>query len=180
MSLYSTSILAKDNPAIYMFKTRRYMKPRKEKAEKELRHTLDEATLLVEALVLQQSGSSSDRFKTLDIKKVSIDRLNDVLLTLKTYIKSRLHFIDELIDEIREDSLAKIKTHNDFAKVVIHSMKMNLISDNSNISLYLAPYIDSWDMLTAGVQVIILNHVINSINVEIQRATLVEKISKQF
>jgi hypothetical protein len=59
-------------------------------------------------------------------------------------------------------------------------MKMNLISNNSNISLYLAPYIDSWDMLTAGVQVIILNHVINSINSEIQRATLAEKLSKTF
>ena len=156
------------------------MKPRIDKAEKELKHTLDEATLLVEALVLQQSGSSSDRFKTMDIKKVSIDRLNDVLFTLKTYIKGRLHFIDELIDDIREDNLSRIKDHNDFTKVIIHSMKMNLISDNSNISLYLSPYIDSWDMLTAGVQVIILNHVINSINSEIQRSSLTEKLSKQF
>lgn len=163
-----------------MFKARRYMKPRIDKAEKELKHTLDEATLLVEALVLQQSGSSSDRFKTMDIKKVSIDRLNDVLFTLKTYIKGRLHFIDELIDDIREDNLSRIKDHNDFTKVIIHSMKMNLISDNSNISLYLSPYIDSWDMLTAGVQVIILNHVINSINSEIQRTSLTEKLSKQF
>ncbi len=156
------------------------MKPRVDKAEKELKHTLDEATFLVEALVLQQSGSSSDRFKTMDIKKVSIDRLNDVLFTLKTYIKGRLHFIDELIDDIREDNLTRIKDNNDFTKVIIHSMKMNLISDNSNISLYLSPYIDSWDMLTAGVQVIILNHVINSINSEIQRSSLTEKLSKQF
>jgi len=166
--------------AIYMFKARRYLKPRVEKAEKELKHTLDEATLLVEALVLQQSGSNPDRFRTFDIKKVSIDRLNDVLFTLKTYIKGRLHFIDELIDDIREDNLTKIKNHNEFAKVIIHSMQLNLISDNSNISLFLAPYIDSWDMLTAGVQVIILNHVINSINTEIQRASLAEKLSKQF
>ena len=163
-----------------MFKTRRYMKPRIEKAEKELRHILDEATLLVEALVLQQSGTSLDRFKTLDFKKVSIDRLNDVLITLKTYIKSRLHFIDELIDNIKEDNLAEIKNNSEFTKVIIHSMQMNLISDNSNISLYLAPYIDSWNMLTAGVQIIILNHVINSINAEIQRAALAEKLSKQF
>jgi hypothetical protein len=163
-----------------MFKARRYLKPRVEKAEEELIHTLDEATLLVEALVLQQSGSNPERFKTFDIKKVSIDRLNDVLFTLKNYIKGRLHFIDGLIDDIREDNLTRIKDNDDFTKVVIHSMKMNLISDNSNISLYLAPYIDSWDMLTAGVQVIILNHVINSINSEIQRATLAEKLSKTF
>ncbi|MBK5113668.1 MAG: hypothetical protein KGD59_12415 [Candidatus Heimdallarchaeota archaeon] len=163
-----------------MFKARRYLKPRIDKAEEELIHTLDEATLLVEALVLQQSGSNSERFKTFDIKKVSIDRLNDVLFTLKNYIKGRLHFIDGLIDDIREDNLTRIKDNDDFTKVVIHSMKMNLISDNSNISLYLAPYIDSWDMLTAGVQVIILNHVINSINSEIQRATLAEKLSKTF
>lgn len=156
------------------------MKPRVDKAERELKHTLDEATLLVEALVLQQSGSNPEKFKTFDIKKVSIDRLNDVLFTLKTYIKGRLHFIDELIDDIREENLARIKDNDDFTKVIIHSMKMNLISDNSNISLYLSPYIDSWDMLTAGVQVIILNHVINSINSEIQRATLTEKLSKQF
>ena len=156
------------------------MKPRVEKAEKELRHTLDEATLLVEALVLQQSGSNPDRFRVLDIKKVSIDRLHDVLITLKTYIKSRLHFIDELIDNIMGDNYAIVKNHNEFAKVIIHSMEMNLISDNSNISLYLAPYIDSWDMLTAGVQILILNHVINSINAEIQRAALAEKLSKQF
>ncbi len=173
-------MLAKTNLAIPMSKPRRYLKPRKEKAEKELRHTLDEATLLVEALVLQQSGSNPERFRTFDIKKVSIDRLNDVLFTLKSYIKGRLHFIDNLIDDIREDSLTRIKDHDDFAKVVIHSMKMNLISDNSNISLFLAPYVDSWDMLTAGVQVIILNHVINSINTEIQRAALAEKLSKQF
>jgi len=163
-----------------MFKARRYLKPRIEKAEKELKHTLDEATLLVEALVLQQSGSNPDRFRTMDIKKVSIDRLNDVLFTLKSFIKGRLHFIDELIDDIQEESLHMIKNDDDFAQAVLHSMKMNLISDNSNISLFLAPYIDSWDMLTAGVQVIILNHVINSINSEIERATLAEKISKQF
>lgn len=180
MSLYSTKIVTKPNLAIYMFRTRRYLKPRIEKAEKELRHTLDEATLLVEALVLQQSGTNLDRFKTLDFKKVSIDRLNDVLFTLKTYIKSRLHFIDELIDDIREDNLAEIKNNSEFTKVIIHSMQMNLISDNSNISLYLAPYIDFWNMLTAGVQLLILNHVINSINAEIQRTALAEKLSKQF
>ncbi len=180
MDLNSIIILAIDNSVIPMSKPRRYLKPRIEKAEKELRHTLDEATLLVEALVLQQSGSNPDRFRTFDIKKVSIDRLNDVLLTLKSYIKGRLHFIDDLIDNIREDNLTRIKTNDEFAKVVIHSMQMNLISDNSNISLFLAPYVDSWDMLTAGVQVIILNHVINSINTEIQRATLAGKLSKQF
>ena len=51
-----------------MFKARRYLKPRIEKAEKELIHTLDEATLLVSALILRHSGSNPDRFKTFDIK----------------------------------------------------------------------------------------------------------------
>ena len=70
-----------------LFKARRYLKPRIEKAEKELIHFLDEATLLVEALILQHSGTNPDRFRTLDIKKASIDSLNSVLLTLKSIVK---------------------------------------------------------------------------------------------
>ncbi|MHA1212323.1 MAG: hypothetical protein ACTSSH_07665 [Candidatus Heimdallarchaeota archaeon] len=163
-----------------MFKTRRYLRPRMDKAEKELVHVLDEATLLAEALVLQQAGTNPEKFKTFDIKKTSIDSLNGVLITLKSLIKKKLHFLDEIIDDIREDCLAKIKGNTDFTKTVIHSMKLNLISDNSDISLYLAPYIRDWDLLTAGVQAIILNHVVNSINAEIQRVQISEKLTKKF
>ncbi|NHJ48488.1 MAG: hypothetical protein FK733_11950 [Asgard group archaeon] len=163
-----------------MFKSRRYIKPRLDKAEKEFKHFLDEATLLVEALILQHLGSNPDKFRSLDIKKASIDSLNDVLLTLKSLIKKNLHFVDEIIDDIREDCLKVITRNSDFTKIIAHSMKLNLISDNNDISLYMAPFTERWELLTAGVQAVVLNHVIKSINTEIQRAQLHEKISKQF
>jgi len=163
-----------------MFKSRRYLKPRIEKAVNEFTHILDEATLLVEALILQQSGTNPERFKTLQIKKASIDSLNDVLLTLKAEIKDKLFFLDESIDDLREDCLETIQENSEFARIVLHSMQLNLISDNNDISLYLAPYIESWDLLSAGVQAIILNHVIRSINAEIQRAQLQKKLSEKF
>ncbi|HUT81546.1 MAG TPA: hypothetical protein VMZ29_10125 [Candidatus Bathyarchaeia archaeon] len=163
-----------------MFKTRRYLKPRIEKAEKEFIHILDEATLLVEALILQQSGTNPERFKNLQIKKASIDSLNDVLITLKSAIKEKLYFIDDSIDDLREECLDVIKDDREFTQIIIHSMQLNLISDNNDISLYLAPYIESWDLLTAGVQAIILNHVIRSINAEIQRAQMQKKLSDKF
>ncbi|NHJ38986.1 MAG: hypothetical protein FK731_03060 [Asgard group archaeon] len=162
-----------------MFKSRRYVRPRIEKAEKELVHFLDEATLLVEALILQHSGTNPDKFRTFDIKKASIDSLNGVLLTLKSIIKKNLHFVDEIIDDIRENSLKIIENNADFTKIISHSMQLNLISDNNDISLYMAPYTESWDLLTAGVQAIIINHVIKSINSEIQRARVAEMISKK-
>jgi hypothetical protein len=160
-----------------LFKARRYLKPRIEKAEKELIHFLDEATLLVEALILQHSGTNPDRFRTLDIKKASIDSLNGVLLTLKSIVKKNLHFIDEVMDDIRENSLEIIKENQDFARTIIHSMQLNLISDNNDISLYMAPYTEKWELLTAGVQAVVLNHVVKSINSEIQRSRISEKIS---
>ncbi|MBN1329555.1 MAG: hypothetical protein JXA54_08790 [Candidatus Heimdallarchaeota archaeon] len=163
-----------------MFKTRRYLKPRIEKTEEEFFHILDEATLLVEAIILQQSGTNPERFKTLPIKKTSIDSLNDVLITLKSFIKEKLHFIDDSIDDLREGCLEAIKDDREFAQIIIHSMQLNLISDNSDISLYLAPYIESWDLLTSGVQAIILNHTIRSINKEIQRTQMQKKLSEKF
>lgn len=162
-----------------MFKARRYVKPRIEKAEKDLIHFLDEATLLVEALILQHLGTKPDRFRTLDIKKASIDSLNGVLLTLKSIVKKNLHFVDEVLDDIRENNLKIIEKDNDFTKIINHSMQLNLISDNNDISLYMAPFTKSWDLLTAGVQIVVLNHVIKSINSEIQRARVSEMISEK-
>ncbi|MGC9780595.1 MAG: hypothetical protein HZR80_15235 [Candidatus Heimdallarchaeota archaeon] len=163
-----------------MVKARRYIRPRIVKAENELRHILDEATLLVSALILQQAGTNPDRFRTFDIKKASIDSLYSVLFTLKSFIKKKLHFLDELIDNMREDSLQAIIRNKEFAKVITHTLQLNLIADNNDIALYLSPYIDNWDLLTAGVQSLIINHVIKSINNEIERARLSEKLSKKF
>ncbi len=163
-----------------MVKARRYIRPRIVKAENELRHILDEATLLVSALILQQAGTNPDRFRTFDIKKASIDSLYSVLFTLKSFIKKKLHFLDELIDNIREDSLQAIIRNKEFAKVITHTLQLNLIADNNDIALYLSPYIDNWDLLTEGVQSLIINHVIKSINNEIERARLSEKLSKKF
>ncbi|MEA2070034.1 MAG: hypothetical protein U9O98_01950, partial [Asgard group archaeon] len=70
-----------------MVKTRRYLIPRINQAEKEFKHLLDEGLVLVQALILQQSGTNSERFKTLPIRNVSIDSLNDVLVTLKNLVK---------------------------------------------------------------------------------------------
>jgi hypothetical protein len=165
---------------ITMFKGRRYVKPRIEKAETELKHFLDEATLLAEALILQHLGTNPERFRAMDIKKASIDNLNDVLLTLKSHIKKNLHFVDDLIDSIREDCLRRITRNDEFTRIVTHSMNLNLISDNNDISLYMAPFTESWDMLTAGVQAVVLNHVIKSINAEIKRAQISEELSKKF
>lgn len=163
-----------------MFKNRRYLRPRVEKAENEFKHVLDEATLLVEALILQQTGTNTDKIRNFDIKKASLDSLNDVIYTLKNIMKGKLHFIDELIDDIKEDCFEKIQKNTEFTQIVTHSLQLNLISDNNDISLYLAPYVDSWDLLTAGVQTVILNHVIRSINLEIDRARLAERISSNF
>lgn len=163
-----------------MFKNRRYVKPRIEKATKEFKHLLDEATLLVEALILQQSGTNPDKFKSMNIKKASIDGLYDVITTLKNVIKSQLHFLDESIDNENEENFAKIQTNKEFTNIIQHVLQLNLISDNNDIALYLAPYIDYWDLLTAGVRLIILSQVIRNINNEIQRAQLAEKISKKF
>ncbi|MHA1307368.1 MAG: hypothetical protein ACTSO7_10880 [Candidatus Heimdallarchaeota archaeon] len=162
-----------------MFKKRRYMRPRVEKAENQFKHVLDEATLLVSALVLQQMGTNPEKFKNFDIKKASIDSLNDVIYTLKNIVKGRLHFLDDIIDDIREDCFEKITEDKEFTQVVTHSLQLNLISDNNDISLYLSPYVDTWDMLTAGVQAIVLNHVIKSINRDVERARLAEKISER-
>lgn len=161
-------------------KTRRYLRPRLEKAENEFTHLLEEATLLVEALILQQSGSNSDKFKTFDIKKASIDSLNDVLITLKNLVKDKLYFLDEIIDDIRESCLNKIMVNEEFTKMVTHNLQRNLIADNNDIALYMSPYIDYWDLLTAGVQALILNHIVKSINSEIQRSRVSEQISKNF
>lgn len=163
-----------------MFKNRRYLRPRIQHAAEEFTHVLDEATLLVEALVLQQSGTSSDRFKNFNFKKASIDNLNSVLYTLKTIIKANLHFLDDHIDDIREECISKISNHPDFAHIIRHLLQLNLISDNNDVSLYLAPHIDNWDLLTAGVQAIIINHTVRSINQEIQRTQLAEKIAGKF
>ncbi|MHA1125993.1 MAG: hypothetical protein ACTSSB_11920 [Candidatus Heimdallarchaeota archaeon] len=162
-----------------MFKKRRYMRPRVEKAENQFKHVLDEATLLVSALVLQQMGTNPEKFKNFDIKKASIDSLNDVIYTLKNIVKGRLHFLDDIIDDIREDCFEKITEDKEFTQVVTHSLQLNLISDNNDISLYLSPYVDTWDMLTAGVQAVVLNHVIKSINRDVERARLAEKISER-
>ncbi len=163
-----------------MFKNRRYLRPRIKQAAEEFTHILDEATLLVEALVLQQSGTSSDKFKNFNFKKASIDNLNSVLYTLKAIIKKNLHFLDDFIDDIREECISKISSQPDFAHIIQHSLQLNLISDNNDISLYLAPYISNWDLLTAGVQAIIINHTVRSINQEIQRTQLAEKIAGKF
>ena len=163
-----------------MFKNRRYLKPRIQKAENELNHTLDEATILVEALVLQMSGTNPEKYKTFFVKKASIDSLNDVLQTLKSIIKSKLHFIDDFLDYERDQNLKRVAQNIEFGKIIKHCMQLNLISDNSDITLYLSPYIESWDLLTAGVRVLVLNHVIRSINLEIQRSQLADKISKKF
>ena len=163
-----------------VFKNRRYLRPRVEKAENEFKHVLDEATLLVEALILQQTGTNTDKIKNFDIKKASLDSLNDVIYTLKNIMKGKLHFIDDIIDDINEECFEKINENREFTEIVTHSLQLNLISDNNDISLYLAPYVDSWDLLTAGVQTVILNHVIRSINLEIDRARLAEKISSNF
>ncbi len=163
-----------------MFKNRRYLRPRIKQAAEEFTHTLDEATLLVEALVLQQSGTNSDRFKNFNFKKASIDNLNSVLLTLKAITKKNLHFLDDFVDDIREECISKISQYPDFAQIIQHSLQLNLISDNNDISLYLAPYISNWDLLTAGVQAIIINQIIRSINQEIQRTELAEKIASKF
>ncbi|MHA1187802.1 MAG: hypothetical protein ACTSSK_13185 [Candidatus Heimdallarchaeota archaeon] len=162
-----------------MFKKRRYLRPRVEKAENQFKHVLDEATLLTSALILQQMGTNPEKFKTYNIKKASIDSLNDVISTLKSLVKGRLHFLDDLIDDLREECFEKITENKDFTHVVSHSLQLNLISDNNDISLYLSPYVDSWDLLTAGVQAVVLNHVIKSINFEIERARMAEKISEQ-
>jgi len=167
-------------PVNSVFKSRRYIRPRVEKAENEFKHVLDEATLLAEALILQQTGTNTDKIRNFDFKKASIDSLNDVIYTLKNIIKKRLHFLDDMIDDIREDCLEKITGNKDFTRIITHSLQLNLISDNNDISLYLAPYVDSWEMLTAGVQTVILNHVIRSINLEIERAKLAAKISGNF
>ncbi|MFW9923743.1 MAG: hypothetical protein ACFFDW_10705 [Candidatus Thorarchaeota archaeon] len=163
-----------------MFKNRRYLKPRIAQAAEEFYHTLDEATLLAEALVLQHTGTNLDRFKNFDFKKASIDSLNDILSTLKSLVKNKLHFLDDNIDDEREECLRIISSNSDFAQIVTKSLQLNLISDNNDISLYLAPYCDYWELLTAGVRALILNQVIRSINQEIQRTQLVEKISKKF
>ncbi len=163
-----------------MFKNRRYVRPRIKQAAEEFTHILDEATLLVEALVLQQSGTSSDKFKNFNFKKASIDNLNSILYTLKAIIKKNLHFLDDFIDDIREECISKISNQPDFAHIIQHSLQLNLISDNNDISLYLAPYISNWDLLTAGVQAIIINHTVRSINQEIQRTQLAEKIAGKF
>lgn len=163
-----------------MFKNRRYLKPRIQEARQEFDHILDEATLLVEALVLQQSGTNLDKFKNMDFKKASIDSLNSTLSTLKNLLKSKLHFLDDFIDNERELNLAKIQNDGDFAYIIQKILPLNLISDNNDISLYLSPYIDYWDLLTAGVKVIILNQIVKSINNEIMRSQLADKISKKF
>ncbi|NHJ05793.1 MAG: hypothetical protein EAX90_13285 [Candidatus Heimdallarchaeota archaeon] len=163
-----------------MFKNRRYLKPRIQKACQEFNHVLDEATLLVEALVLQQSGSNLDKFKNMNFKKASIDSLNDIIVTLKNIVKSNLHFLDESIDYENEENFSKIQTDHEFTNIIQYILRLNLISDNNDVTLYLAPYIDNWDLLTAGVRVVILSQVIRSINNEIQRSQLAEKISKKF
>jgi len=163
-----------------MFKNRRYLRPRIQQAASEFIHVLDEATLLTEALVLQQSGTNLEKFKTLDFKKASIDNLNSVLLTLKAIVKRKLHFLDDFIDDVREECISKISNYPDFVQIIQHSLQLNLISDNNDISLYLAPYINDWDLLTAGVKAIIINHTIRSINNEIQRTQLAEKIAGKF
>ena len=163
-----------------MFKNRRYLRPRIQHAADEFTHVLDEATLLAEALILQQSGTNSERFKAFNFRKASIDSLNSIIYTLKSIIKTKLHFLDDYIDDIREECISKISKHPDFAQIVQHSLQLNLISDNNDISLYLAPYINDWDLLTAGVKAIIINHTIISINQEIQRTQLAEKIADKF
>ncbi|MHA1556340.1 MAG: hypothetical protein ACTSPM_05325 [Candidatus Heimdallarchaeota archaeon] len=163
-----------------MFKNRKYLRPRIQKAANEFIHVLDEATLLVEALVLQQSGTNLEKYKTLNFKKASIDGLNSILFTLKALIKGKLHFLDDFIDDVREECISKISKHPEFAHIIQHSLQLNLISDNNDVSLYLAPYIVDWDLLTAGVQALIINHTIRSINQEIQRTQLAEKIAGKF
>jgi len=163
-----------------MFKQRRYIRPRVERARKDFKHLLDEATLLVEALILQQAGSRPERFRTLNFKKASIDSLHSVLLTLKNLVKEQLPFLTETMDAIQDEAMKRIATKNSFAKIIIRVFKLNLIADNSDISLYLAPFIEDWELLSYGVQAIILNHIIKSINQDIERTQLAEKISKKF
>ena len=163
-----------------MFKNRRYLRPRIKEAANEFTHILDEATLLVEALVLQQAGTNPEKFKNYNIKKASIDGLNSTLFTFKALLKSKLHFLDEFVDDTRELCIAKISQNQEFSRIIQHSLQLNLIADNNDITLYLSPYIDNWDLLTAGVQALILNHTVRCINQEIQRNQLVEKISKKF
>ena len=161
-----------------MFKDRKFFKPRIAEAEKEFVHVLNEAALLFEALILQQTGTNAEKVKNLDIKKASINELNAVLVTLKSLVKKKLAFTIDLIDEIREECLKAIIENNDFGKTVKHSLDLNLIADNNDITLYLAPYVEYWTMLDAGVKVIILNHIINSINADILRASMAEQITK--
>lgn len=163
-----------------MFKNRRYVRPRIQQAIDEFTHVLDEATLLVEALVLQQSGSNLDKFKSFNCKKASIDSLNIALYTFRIIIKTKLHFLDDHIDDIREECISKISKYPEFAQIIQHSLQLNLISDNNDITLYLAPYIANWDLLTAGVKAVIINHTLRSVNQEIQRTQLSEKIDKKF
>lgn len=163
-----------------MSKPRRYVRPRVEQAIREFKHVLDEAILLSEVLILQQAGTRPERFRAMNFKKASIDSLNDVLLTLKSLIKKKLPFLMDVIDRYQEEAMVKITSKAEFARIIIHCFKLNLIADNSNISLYLAPYIEEWELLSFGVQAIVLNHVIKSINRDIERAHLRERIAKKF
>ena len=162
-----------------MFKSRRYIKPRVDKTKTGFLHLLDEATLLAEALILQHSGTRIERFKSFGVKRASINELNAVLVTMKSFVKKNLHYLDDTIDNLREESLKRIKQNTDFTRVIIRTMNMNLIADNNDISLYLAPFVIYWDLLTCGVHALILNQIIKNINLEIQRVDIASKISKK-
>jgi hypothetical protein len=171
------NVLEADN---IMVKTRRYLRPRKHQAEQEFQHLLEEATVLVEALVLQQAGSNPEKFKIFDIRKVSIDNLNEVLITIKNLVKNKLHFLDGFFDDLKEECIEKIQESHEFTRLITHLLQRNLISDNNDISLYLSPYIEDWDLLTAGVQSLIINHIVKSINRDIKRTEISEKIAQKF
>jgi hypothetical protein len=161
-----------------MVRNRRYILPRKKRAREDFDHLLEEAVVLVQTIVLQQSGTNLEKYKTLPIKKVSIDSLNDCLLTLKAIAKENMHFLDSYIDEIRDNCIAVISKNKEFMKVITECLKLNLISDNSHISLFLSPYAEYWNLFTAGVKSLVINHIIRSINREIAHNQMKEKIKK--
>ncbi|MBD3189229.1 MAG: hypothetical protein GF308_01220 [Candidatus Heimdallarchaeota archaeon] len=149
-----------------------FRRRQRKKTKNQFKHLLDEAIILFQTIILQQSGTNAEKFKVLPIKKASIDNLSDCLITVKNYTKKNQDTLQKYIQVLRDECINDLKQDEDLSHIVLELMKRNLIADNNDIALYLAPYADNWNLFSNAVQFLILNHIIKSINRDRQKSKI--------